>query len=233
MSHSNKILARLNRYSELDIIDAQRLYQEKFNDISEQAFFKTLSRLAKDGEIQRLTKGIYCKPKKGRFGIIGSNEKNILEYYVGTNKNKGVVVGYQMYNKYGLTTQVSKIIEVYSNVTLQEKRKIKNVSIYKANLKFDASTKKMIELLEVLENYHSIEDLSSKSMLKFITDARSYYNEKTLEKLLKTIGYKKSTLASLRNLLDELNIENTVDQYLNGTSKYKALRLEDLYEAAS
>ncbi len=228
MSHSNKILESINKYSELRIIDAQRLYQEKFNDMSEQAFFKTLSRLAKDGEIQRLTKGIYCKPKKGRFGTIGSNERNILEYYVGTNKNKGVVVGYQMYNKYGLTTQVSKVIEVYSNVTLQEKRKIKNVSIHKATLKFDTSTKKMIELLEVLENYQSIEDLNTKGMLKFITDAGSYYNEKTLEKLLKNIGYKKSTLASLKNLLEELKIENTVDQYLNGTSKYKALRLENL-----
>ena len=233
MSHSNKILERLNRYPELYIIDAQKLYQDKFNDMSEQAFFKMLSRLAKDGEIQRLTKGIYCKPKKGRFGIIESNERNILEYYLGTNKSKGMVVGYQMYNKYGLTTQISKIIEVYSNVTLQQKRKIKNVSIHKANLKFDASTKKMIELLEVLENYQTIEDLNPKSMLKFITDAGRFYNEKTLEKLLKTIGYKKSTLASLRNLLDDLKIENTVDQYLNGTSKYKALRLEDLYETAS
>ena len=228
MSHSNKILEKLNRYSELEIIDAQRLYQEKFNDMSEQAFFKRLSRLAKNGEIQRLTKGIYCKPKKGRFGIIESNAKNILEYYVGTNKNKGVVVGYQMYNKYGLTTQVSKIIEVYSNATLQEKRKIKNVIVHKANLKFDASTKKMIELLEVLENYQSIEELNTKSMLKFITDTGRYYNEKTLEKLLKTIGYKKSTLASLKHLLEYLKIENTVDQYLNGTSKYKALRLEEL-----
>jgi hypothetical protein len=49
---------------------------------------KTLSRMAKSGEIKRLAKGVYCRPKKNKFGLIISDEKNILEYYVGSKKKK-------------------------------------------------------------------------------------------------------------------------------------------------
>ena len=118
MSYAMMIRENVGKYPELKIIDAHKLYKEKFNTISEKAFYKTFSRMAKAGEIKRIAKGIYCIPKKGKFGVTISGEKDILEYYLGSKNSKGVVVGYRMYNKYKLTTQVSKDIEIYSNVTL-------------------------------------------------------------------------------------------------------------------
>ena len=64
-----------------DYIIDKKIYKEKFEGIPETTFYKAVSRLAKDGEIERITKGIYCKPKKGRFGTTVSNEKDILEYF--------------------------------------------------------------------------------------------------------------------------------------------------------
>lgn len=233
MSYSSRIIESINEYPELTIIDAQKLYKEKFNDVSEQAFYKTISRMSKNEDIERVSKGIYCKPRRGRFGTITSSEKNILEHYLGINKNKGVVIGYQMYNSKGLTTQVSKNIELYSNITFQEKKQIKNIIIYKANIRFDISTIKMIELLEVLQNYRNIEDLNVIGLKRFIEDSVKYYDEKTIQKLIKTIYYKKHTLASLKNILDFFNVENKIESYLNGTSRYNAIRMEELYGAAS
>lgn len=135
-----------------------------------------------------------------------------------------------MYNTYGLTTQIPKNVQVYSNVPIQEKREIRNVSVKKVNLKFEETTKRLIELLEVLQNYSKIEDLHSGNLRNFISTAVEYYDEKILEKLLKEIGYKKSTLASLKNVLDYFNISNTVSKYLNGTSKYATLDVDKLYE---
>jgi len=233
MSYSSRIIESINEYPELTIIDAQKLYKEKFNDVSEQAFYKTISRMSKNEDIERISKGIYCKPRRGRFGTTISSEKNILDHYLGINKNRGVVIGYQMYNNKGITTQVSKTIELYSNATFQEKKQIRNVIIYKANIRFDISTIKMVELLEVLQNYRNIEDLNLIGLKKFIEDSIKYYDEKTIQKLIRSIGYKKHTLASLKNILDFFKLENNMDNYLNVTSRYNALRMEELYGATS
>lgn len=233
MSYANLITEDVKKYPELEIIDAQKVYKEKFNSISEQAFYKTFSRLTKTGELYRLTKGIYCIPKTGRFGTVVSNEKNILEYYLGTKRNKGVIIGYRLYNKYGLTTQVAKQVEIYSSVTLQEKKQIRDVLIYKLNVRFDETTIRMIELLEVLQNHNKIEELNTNRLIYFIKDFITYYDENVLRKLIKSIGYKKNTLASLKSILDYHAIQNSVNNYLNGTSKYNELTMDDLNEFAS
>jgi len=233
MSYAMMIKDNIRKYPELKIIDAHKLYKEKFNNISEQAFYQTFSRMVKAGEIKRLTKGVYCVPKKGRFGVAISSEKNILEYYLGSKNSNGVVVGYRMYNKYRLTTQVSKSVEIYSNATLQEKKNIKNITINRVNIRFDMSTIQLIELLEVLQNYNKIEDLNKASFVNFIKTAIQYYDKRILEKLVSVIGYKKSTLDSLKNVLNYFEVENTIDEYLSGVSKYNSLRMEDLYEFIS
>lgn len=233
MSYSAIVMESIKQYPELKIIDAQQIYKRKFKSIPEQAYYKTISRMAKSGEIERVAKGIYCKPKKGRFGSVVSSERHILDYYLGENLKSGVVVGYRMYNKYKLTTQISKVIEVYSSVSEQEKKKIENVVIKWVNIRFDDSTKGMIELLHFIENMNSIEELDKENATKFIENMIGYYHEKTLEKLVKTIGYKKSTLASLRNILDHFKVEHTVGNYLNGTSKYKSIKMEELYKSSS
>src|SRR6056297_1153600 len=156
MSYAMMIKENIRKYPELKIIDAHKLYKEKFKSISEQAFYKILSRMLKEGEIKRISKGIYCIPKNGRFGIVISGESNIIEYYLGSKRNQGIVIGYRMYNKYKLTTQVSKGVEIYSNILSQDKKKIQNVVIYKVNIRFDESTVRLIELLEVLQNYNKI-----------------------------------------------------------------------------
>ncbi|NCC80806.1 MAG: hypothetical protein EOM04_00835 [Clostridia bacterium] len=233
MSYSSKVVENVKKHPELTIIDAQKLYIEKFQNISEQAFYKAVSRMAKNGEIERISKGIYCIPKKGRFGTIVSGDKDILDHYLGVNRNKGIVVGYSMYNRSGLTTQISKVIEVYSNNLTQDRKKINNVLINRVDIKFDHPTIKTIELLEVLENHKKIQDLNKKILKKFIEKNINFYDENILRKVLQSIRYKKSTIASLRNVLNFYNIENNLNQYLRGTSKYDALKMEDLHDFTS
>lgn len=231
MSFSTMVREKINEYSELEIIDTHKIYTSKCKNIPEQTYYKTISRMTINGELERLTKGIYCKPKIGRFGKIVSSEKHVLEYYLGDKGKNGVIVGYKMYNKYKLTTQISKVIQVYSNVSEQEKKKVINVEIRKANVRFDHSLIKMVELLDFLENINNIEELNRKNAIRFIEDAIKLYSDKILEKLLKTIGYKKSTLASLENVLNYYKISHSVGKHLNELSNYKSIRMEDLYDS--
>lgn len=233
MSFTSVITETVLKYPELKIIDSQKVYKEKLGNVPEQVFFKTLSRLERKGQISRITKGVYCKPKVSRFGVVISGESNILEYLLGKNKNKGVVIGYRMYSRYGLTTQVSKMVEVYSNVPYQERKVIRNVAARKVALKFEPEIHKLIELLEVLENYRSIEELNIINLFSFLEKSVDNYTDMTLQKILKQINYKKSTLASLKNVLDYFNVSNMVSSYLRETSSYSAINMEDLNEAAS
>lgn len=88
----------------------------------------------------------------------------------------------------------------------------------------------MVELLDFLENINNIEELNRKNAITFIEDAIKLYSDKILEKLIKTIGYKKSTLASLKNVLDYYKVSHSVGKYLNELSNYKSIRMEDLYD---
>jgi len=233
LSFAHVITEAVLKYPELKIIDSQKVYKEKFENVPEQVFFKTLSRLEKKGQISRITKGVYCKPKESRFGMVISGESNILEHLLGKNKNKGVVIGYKMYSRYGLTTQVSKMVEVYSNVPYQERKVIRNVAARKVKLKFEPEIDKLIELLEVLENYRSIEELNKTNMFSFFEKSVKDYNDIALQKILKQIRYKKSTLASLKNVLDYFNVSHIVSSYLRETSSYSAINMEDLNEVTS
>ena len=233
MLNSSNVWERIHGYPELKIINAQQLYKNEFGSFSELAFYKQLSRLEQEGQLVRLTRGMYCRPKKGRFGLVAASEKQILHHFLGTNLRSGVIVGYHMYNNYGLTTQVPKRVILYSNVVGYDKMNIQNITAMKASMTFDDATKKLIELLDVLENYLLIEDLSKKNMVTFIKNALKLFNDTKLEKVIRAIKVKKSTLASLKNTLDYFGIENNVSKYLSKTSKYKALSMEDLHEFTS
>jgi len=233
MKYTQTISKEIMRYKSKEIIIANILYKEKFKYISEPTFYKVLSRLEFSGALARISKGIYCKPEEGKFQKVIANEKNVIEYYVGKHSNKGIFSGYRLFSKYEMTTQVSKDIELLSTNSTNEKTTIKNISIKKINLKLNQSTIKMIEFLEILQNYMKIEELNYKKLSEYIEIAANNYNEAMVIKILKSMKYKKSTIASLVNVLNFYKIETELNEYLNGTSKYKAIEMEEIHAVAS
>ncbi len=232
MNYTTVITKEIEKNYKKDIFIASKLYKNKFSYIPEPTFFKVLSRLEKGGMIKRVSKGIYCMTAQGRFGEIGASEKNISQYFLGKNKNKGVLIGYKMFTKYGMTTQIPKNVEMVSVVPEMEKTTIFNMKIQRINIKLDQSTIKMIELLEVLQNYTKIEELNYKKLVRFLGESVRYYNETDVIRILSSIKYKKSTIASLVKVLRYYRISTELSSYLKGTSKYKTIDIEGLYETA-
>lgn len=232
MRSSALIVETVKKYPELEIIDAQKLYKDKFSKVSEQAFYKTISRLSQSGEVRRLTKGLYYIPKKENVEIRQGNEEKVLQYFLGPTNNKGVIVGSRMYHNQRLTNQFPEDIIMYSNNLTQEKRRIGHIVVRRALIRFDKPAVKMIELLDVLQNYKNISDMNKMQFLQFLKDAAVYYDNKTLGRILSKIRYKKSTLASLEQVLSYFGIHNTVGQYLNGISNYDSIRMEEWVDPA-
>jgi hypothetical protein len=90
------------------------------------------------------------------YGLILPSESSIIAEYV--NENKGIVVDYALYNKLNISTQVSKRFKIYSNAITQRAKTIGNIYIERKSLEFTEEVCAVIELLEVLSNYYSIQD---------------------------------------------------------------------------
>jgi hypothetical protein len=213
------------------LINVSDLYSRKFRDIPEKTYYKVLERMTDNKSLVRLTRGIYYCPKKTRFGNVPISENEIVAYY--TESSRGVVVGYTMYNRYGLTTQIGKRIHILSNALKEEKKNIGNVSVEKADVKINDSTKKVLEVLDVLRNYSKIEDMNRSRLDSFLTDFSKHYQDVAASYVLDHRKYKKRTIAFLKDVLDYQGVENTLGKYLSDLSDYKVPEMEEIFAAAS
>ena len=67
-------------------------------------------------------------------GLDLPSEKEIIAAF--TQNDTGMVVGYALYNKLSLTTQVSKNIQIYTSSLDEQKKQIGNVFLQKYDMIF-------------------------------------------------------------------------------------------------
>lgn len=228
---SKKVLSEIKKYSPNQLIIASELYRDRFSsDMSETAFAKLISRLCLSGKIERISKGIYCIPEDTSYGKILPSESEIVKLY--TKNENGVVIGYEMYNYFGITTQIAKLFEVYSSSIDEKEKNIGNVKIKKYNLHYNQKTKSMIYILELLYNYKHIQDLNTNIFVKEIERLLNGYDEKVFEVVQKEIKYPKWVIAFLYEALEYYHISNKLNRYLSSFSTYSIPKMRDLYESA-
>lgn len=229
-SNSNKVEMIIEKQDAGSLIDARLLYYMSSLEVSEAAFYKSLERMCKSDKIVRIANGIYYKPNRSKYGIIPVNEADIVEYY--TRELSGVVIGYTLYNRVGISTQISKRVEVFSNRLLGDKKTIQNVTIRKLDFSFDDDTIPIIETLEILQNYSRIEDIDNMALSRYLLDFSVKYKDNAAIRVLEHMKYKKSTIAFLEACLNYMGIENTLKRFISSLSSYKYPSMEEIYEVA-
>lgn len=232
MNYCNIIKEELNKYSENEMIFASKLYKEKLykKKVTETSFYKVLERMCLSNELSKLSKGVYYYPKKSKFGITPISDEEIISRYI--EKNNGMIIGYHLFNKLNLTTQVSKKITLYSTNVESETKNIRNIEIKNISLKINDEYKKIIEMLEVLQSFNKIQDLNYNAFYEYARNFSKEYNEDILKKVLVEKKYKKSTISFLRNILNYFEIRNELDKYLSSLSKYNHIDMEEVYESS-
>ena len=198
--------------------------------MSEAAFAQAISRLCRSGEIARVSKGIYCRPKKTRFGTVLPSERELVDLF--TSGSNGVVVGYGLYNALGVTTQISKRQTAYSSVADERLKQMGNVTIRKYDLKYTPEIKSVIRMMELLHHYKEIQDVNVSAMIRSTEKLASEYTDEAFETVQKVIGYPKWTIAFLREILNFHRIPNHVSRHLSALTNYRIPKMEELYEAA-
>ncbi|WP_027431148.1 hypothetical protein [Lachnospira multipara] len=206
------------------VVAVNSLYEDKFTKMSQDAFFRAVERIASEGIITRLSKGLYVK--KIEEGV--TKEDVLLNYFFGDENDSGMFIGMRLYNKYSLTTIKSDIIELYSNKIKSNISKIDNLIIKRPLVELDFDNTRVIEALEILQNYYDIPELNK---LKFARYAKSFargYNDEAAVLVLSNMKYKKSTIAFLKKILDMYKVKNSLQQYLSYASDYKVPTVQKL-----
>ena len=210
------------------IIEAAVLFWESGLAVSRSGFFMTLGRMTRSGELARLTRGLYYRPRVSRFGRIPISEHEIVDYY--TAGNKGLLAGYRLYAGLCLTTQISKNAEVLSGLLRERQKRIGNVSVYRLDLTLTPDVKNAIEAFEVLQNFSTIEDISWGAFAGYFAGFAEGYHDAAADYVLLHRKYSKSTIAFMKACLDFLGIPNGLGKYLSGLSEYKIPDVREIFE---
>jgi hypothetical protein len=191
-----------------------------------EAAIKALNRLVEAGRISKLSKGKYYKPEQTPFGELQPDQEQVVKDLLEDDgKPIGYLTGYSIYNKLGLTSQVSNTIQIGRNEFRPKfKRERYTISFIKQK---NIITRQNIPLLQILDSVRYIKKIpdstikgSLERLLKIIEKLPDN-DKKELVRL--SLKYPPSTRALLGAMLDELNEESTksLKASLNPITKYK------------
>ncbi|MDG3581141.1 DUF6088 family protein [Galbibacter sp. CMA-7] len=192
-----------------------------------EAIIKALNRMVNSGKIEKLSKGKYFKPEKTPFGTLQPNQEQIVKDLINEDgKVVGYLTGYSIYNKLGLTTQVSNIIQIGKNeIRPKFKRERYTISFIKQK---NIITKKNIPLLQILDSIKYIKKIPDStiaaSCLRFLEIIKKLNLDDKKELIRLSLKYPPSTRALLGALLDETqnkSITIGLKESLNPITKYE------------
>jgi hypothetical protein len=215
-----------------EIVTASVLYKEKFlNVMTEQNYYKILERLTKEETISKVSKGLYKKANKNKYGIIDISEKELIKQFV--QNEAGMEIGMKLFVDLNLSTQISKKRKLLSSNINSQTKIINNISVKKVNLRFDSNHKKIITCLEILQNYNNVEDFNWIVFVNKLEDFIIGYNDEVFTEVVSNIKYKKKTISFYKMILDHYHILNSLNQYLSSLSFYNHPTMEDLFDFTS
>jgi hypothetical protein len=200
------------------VFKASTLYREKFLTFSSDNYFQAISRLAKQNKLIKIAKGMYMIPVEGPVML---TDEQRLSLYV--KNQKYFESGYAMFNRLGLSTQISKQRVIYLNHLDKPQMTVSGHLVARKILRFENHPyMKTFELLDVLNYLNQIQDLSMPVFYKFTKERLKAMDEKTFHQVMNDHYFRKRTIAVLKFLAKELNLaKHYFDQYLSPFSTYQ------------
>jgi len=190
------------------------------------ALAKALSRLAKQGQIVRLSRGKYYKPRESVFGVLKPDENQLIRSLTQIgDKTIGYVTGLAAFNSLGLTSQVSNTIMIArgSNQPAKDILGYK-VRFVKRNFKFSRDDVKLLQMLDALKDIKIIPDTTVRASLKILITNLEKLKAGELQQMVRLARrYPPSTRALLGAIIENRFSEiRVVSLYksLNPLTKY-------------
>ncbi len=200
MNGAETVRQVLNQHREKELVFGSKLYREQLAGlVSEPAFYKALERMCKSGNLAKIAKGVYYRPKVGRYGTVPLSEREIVSAF--TKNETGMEIGYTLYNAVNLTTQVSEKRIVLSSALEGASKTIGNVLIMRQELRFTEPIKNMVAALEVFQNFNRIQDINCSAFLTFTKTFAENFSSEAFAEVNRKMKYQKSTIAFTQEVL--------------------------------
>lgn len=192
---------------------------------NEMALAKMLSRMVSTGELKKISKGKYYKPKETAFGIVKPPVEELVKDYLKRNDEViGYITGAASFSQMGLTTQISAKLTIGTN---HYRRPVTRggykVSFLKQDNPITAENVELLRLLDAIKLIREIPGTSPNEACKVIIGLISMLSDERiveLEKLsLKYTSYVRAVVGAILELLGKSM--SLVRKSLNGTSSYK------------
>lgn len=175
-----------------------------FEMVPYKTLLKILNRLGEEKIITTYSKGIY---------LINSDEPlkedPIVSYYA--SEFNGVVVGYDLYNKYGISSHKERPTIIYTNAMETSTKNIcDDYKLIRFDVTFGKYATSLIEALEIIENKANIINCDLSKVGQVLINLLENYLDTFFEDIIKAHKYKYSTICSLENILRSMNKNNKV-----------------------
>jgi hypothetical protein len=197
-----------------------------------EAVIKALNRLTASGKISKLSKGKFYKPENTVFGTLEPNQYQVVKDLLEEDgKTIGYLTGYSIYNKLGLTTQVSNTIQIGKNeIRPKFKRERYTISFIQQKNTITKENIPFLQLLDTVRYIKKIPDTSIDSACIRLYNILKELSDKDVSTLIRLAQkYPPATRALVGALLDEagkLTITDTLLKSLNPITKYSLPKAE-------
>jgi hypothetical protein len=204
-----------------------------------EAAIKALNRMAATGKIVKLARGKYYKSESSIFGKLQPNQYQTVKDLLERNGNlTGYLTGYSIYNKLGLTTQVSNTIQIGKKETRPSfKRGNYTVSFVKQK---NNITKENIPLLQILDSMRYIKKLPDtnpyKACERFLSIIKDLSERDKISLVRLAKKYPPSTIALLGAIMEDTGnivFAKPLRKILNPITNYELSGVNELLSSAN
>ena len=224
MGVTKKIQRQISKFAEGTTFKYEQLALEPQEFV---AAAKAIERLIAKDVIKRVSTGVFYKPKKTVFGELKPNEEEILKPYLyEKGKRIAYITGTSLYNRMGLTTQISQNIKIASRI---KRITVSNGSVkatpVKSYVDVTNSNFYLLELLDALKDFKKIPDLNKSSGIKILSNKLKELNSTEINLLIKySLAYPPRARRLLGAILEKTkaSVDLTVlKNSLNPLSEYE------------
>lgn len=178
MNIAKIVRQRIEKYDDTEPI----LFREITYDMDEHksAAYIAINRMINEKVIEQFGKGIYYKPKRTKFGTLQIDRQKLVKkkYIEGDNETTGYITGPELWNQWGLTTQIPKRIWIAKNIRQKRVDEDLNVLLVKAKGLIRKDAIKALQYLDVLDELYVIPDTTIETSLnKMIGIFKNNFNE--------------------------------------------------------
>jgi hypothetical protein len=189
---------------------------------------RVLNNMVAAGEIRRLSKGRFYKPKITQFGELPPDTFQIVKDLIEKDgKITGYITGYSAFNDLGLTTQVPFALQIgVRNEKKAIKRDVYSISFIKQQNTITRENIPLLRLLDCLRFFKNIPDTMPDEACKRLLHLFSQLDKDQIAKIKKLAQkYNPSTMALLGAILETRNKSENTSMLLNKLNPQTSYKL--------